>query len=218
VNEALTPPNLTAVVPLKSSPEMITVAPTGPVAGEKDTMVGAHGTTVKFVALVPVPPGPVTEIGPVVAPTGMTAVMRVADTTVKVVESPLTVTPVAPVNPVPVRVTVLRTHPLEGENEVMAGAGGVTVKLPALVPVPETVVTEMDPVAAVAGTVAVICVAELTVKVAVVPPKLTDDAPVKLVPVMTTDVPGGPLVGANPLIVGAGWVVTLKLVVLVTTP
>ena len=55
-------------------------------------------------------------------------------------------------------------------------------------------------------------------KVAVVAPNFTDDVPVKLVPVMTTDVPGGPLVGENPVMVGAGWVVTLKPVVLVATP
>lgn len=172
----------------------------------------------KFVELVPVPPGPVTEIGPVVAPSGTAAVIRVADTTVKVVDSPFTLTAVAPVKPVPVSVTVLVTHPLEGENEVMEGGGAVTVKLVLLVPVPEAEVTEMEPVVAPVGTVAVICVAELTVKVAVVPANCTDDAPVKLAPVMTTDVPGGPLVGVNPLMVGAGWVVTLKLVELVAIP
>jgi hypothetical protein len=57
----------------------------------------------------------------------------------------------------------------------------------------------------------VICVDELTVNVEVVPLKRTALAPVKFVPVMTTDVPTGPLVGLKPVIVGAGWAVTVKL-------
>ena len=57
-----------------------------------------------------------------------------------------------------------------------------------------------------AGAVAVICVAELTVKpVAAVAPKLTAVAPVKFVPVITTDVPPpvGPAVGEIDVTVGA---------------
>ena len=56
---------------------------------------------------------------------------------------------------------------------------------------PPGVVTVMSTLpTACAGATAVICVAELTVKlVAAVPPKDTAVAPVKLVPVMTTDVP-----------------------------
>ena len=57
-----------------------------------------------------------------------------------------------------------------------------------------------------AGEVAVIWVAELTVKVvAAVAPKTTAVAPVKLVPVMVTDVPParGPAVGAIDVTVGA---------------
>ncbi len=80
------------------------------------------------------------------------------------------------------------------------------MKVPADVPVPPTVVTLTVTAPVPAGDVAVIWVAELTVKlVALVPPNLTAVAPVKSVPVMTTLVPpaAGPDVGARPVTVGA---------------
>ena len=53
------------------------------------------------------------------------------------------------------------------------------------------------------GTTAVICVSESTVKAAVeVPLKVTEIAPVKLVPVMMTLVPTLPLAGVKSVIVG----------------
>ena len=64
-------------------------------------------------------------------------------------------TAVAPVNAVPVIVTLAPIAPLLGEKLVMAG-GGITVKLLALVAVPPAVVTLMVPVVAPLGTVAVI--------------------------------------------------------------
>ncbi len=79
--------------------------------------------------------------------------------------------------------------------------------MPADVPVPPTVVTLTVTAPVPAGDVAVICVAELTVKLAaLVLPNCTAVAPVKLVPVMTTLVPpvAGPDVGARPVTVGAG--------------
>ena len=70
---------------------------------------------------------------------------------------PLKATAVAPVNPLPVMVTVDPTAPEDGETPVMAGAGGaVTVNEDGLVPVPEGVVTVMGPVLAPAGTVVLI--------------------------------------------------------------
>ena len=87
---------------------------------------------------------------------------------------------------------------------IVGGNGGVTVELVALVAVPPGVVTAMGPLAAPLGTVAVICASEFTVNVAAVPLNVTAVAPVKLVPVMVTEVPGGPLVGLNELIVGGG--------------
>ena len=67
---------------------------------------------------------------------------------------------------------------------------------------PQGVVTVTLPVAPL-PTMAVICVAELMVKLAAgVPPKATAVAPVKLVPVMTTMVPAQPEVGLNEVMVG----------------
>ena len=70
-----------------------------------------------------------------------------------------------------------------------------------LVDVPPAVVTMTLTVpTASAGAIAVICVAELTVKLlAAVLPNITAVAPVKLAPVMTTDVPpaSGPKLGLS---------------------
>ena len=72
--------------------------------------------------------------------------------------------------------------------------------------VPPAVVTVMSTFPAEpAGEVAVIWVAELTVKLAALEPNLTAVAPVKLVPVMVTDVPPAvePVAGDTPVTVGA---------------
>ena len=77
---------------------------------------------------------------------------------------------------------------------------------PGEVAVPPTVTAETETAPTPAGASAVICVAELTTyDVAAVAPNFTAVAPVKLVPVMTTDVPppAGPEVGTRPLMVGA---------------
>ena len=78
------------------------------------------------------------------------------------------------------------------------------VKVDALVPVPEGVVTEMVPVAVAAG-MAVILVALTTLKeAAFTPPNLTAVAPVNPVPVMVTEVTfAQPLDGVKEVIVGA---------------
>jgi len=158
---------------------------------------------VKLLALVPVPPGVVTLMGPLVAPAGTVAVIEIAEFTLKVALVPLNLTAVAPVKLVPVMLTDVPTGPLRGVKPVIVGPGAVTVKLAALAPVPPGVVTLMGPLVAPAGTVAVIEMAELTVKEdALVPLNLTAVAPVKFVPVMLTDVPTGPLVGVKPEIVG----------------
>src|SRR5205085_3758339 len=107
---------------------------------------------VKLVALVPVPAAFVTVIFPLVAPVGTVALICVSEFTVNVVAAvPLKLTPVAPVKPVPVRVTLVPAGPLTGVNEVMLGTT-VTVKLVALVPVPAAFVTVIFPLAAPVGT------------------------------------------------------------------
>jgi hypothetical protein len=165
--------------------------------------------TVKFPALVPVPAVFVTLIFPVVAPAGTVALICVSELTVNVVALvPLKLTPLAPVKPVPVSVTLVPIGPLVGVNEVITGTAA-TVKFAALVPVPAEFVTLIFPLVAPVGTVALICVSELTANVvALVPLKLTPLAPVKPVPVSVTLVPTGPLAGVNEVITGTG--VTVK--------
>ncbi len=70
VNAAAVPLSRTDVAPVKLVPLIVTLAPTSPLVGVKLVMAG---TTVKFVALVAVPPGVVRLIGPVVAPAGTIA-------------------------------------------------------------------------------------------------------------------------------------------------
>jgi hypothetical protein len=222
VKSATTALNSTDVVPLKLVPVMTTDEPTLPLVGKKDVIVGDPAVvTVKLEALAAVPSGVVTLITPVVAPVGTTAVTCVAESTVKLVAAVrLNVTPVAPVRFVPVMITVVPTGPLIGTNEVIVGAVEGTVKFEALAAVPPGVVTLIGPVVAPVGTTAVICVAELTAKVvAAVALNVTSVAPVRFVPVITTDVPTGPLVGRNDVIVGPGGAgVTSKLEALVTAP
>jgi len=161
--------------------------------------------------LLAVPLGVVTLILPVVAPTGTIAVILVLEFTTKLATVVLNLTRVAPVKLVPVITTEVPTGPEVGVNLVIAG---VTVKLLVLVVVPPGVVTAMGPVVAPVGTVAVIWVALLTVTVAFMPLNLTTVAAVKLVPVITTEVPTGPLVGLKLIIVGG--TATVKLLALVT--
>lgn len=69
--EAGVPLNSTAVAPVKPVPLTNTVEPTVDEVGDTLEKVGAGGgVTVKFVALVPMPPGPMTLIFPVVAASG----------------------------------------------------------------------------------------------------------------------------------------------------
>src|SRR5258706_538097 len=66
------------------------------------------------------------------------------------------------------------------------------------------------------GTVAVTLLAESAVNVALVPPNSTTVAPVRLEPLIVTEVPTGPLVGENDEIVGAP--MTVNVAPLVSAP
>ena len=72
VKVALAPLKATLVAPVKLVPLMVTLVPTGPLAGVKLVIVGGL-ITVKLLALVAVPPGVVTVMGPDVAPAGTVA-------------------------------------------------------------------------------------------------------------------------------------------------
>jgi hypothetical protein len=81
VKPALAVLKVTAVAPVKSTPRMITLVPTGPLVGVKLVIVGAP-TTLNTPALFTVPPGVVTPIGPVVAAAGTVAWIVVGEVTV----------------------------------------------------------------------------------------------------------------------------------------
>lgn len=199
---ALVPLNATELAPVNAVPVIVTDAPTPPLLGVKPVIVGA-GMNVKFVELCAVPPGVVTEMGPVLAPDGTVAVIWVSELKVNVAPTPLNVTAVALASPVPEIVTEVPAPPLVGLKLLMTG-GGTTVKLVELVPVPATVVTEMGPVVTPVGALAVICVSESTVMdAAFALLKATVLVAVKPVPEIVTEVPVTPLVGVNDEIVGA---------------
>jgi len=85
-------------------------------------------STVNALALVAVPTGVVTLIGPVVAPVGTVASIEVAEVTVEFALTPLKVTAVAPVKFVPLIVTLVMTGgPFVGVKLVIVGGGTVTV-------------------------------------------------------------------------------------------
>src|SRR6266545_5939588 len=225
VKLALTPPNRTAVAPVKAVPVIVTAVLVRPLVGENEETVGAALVTVKFVALVAVPPGVVTVIRPVVAPDGTFVSIRVpwAFTVNDAAATPLYRTAIAPPKPVPLILTEVPTGPLVGENEEIVGAATpVTVKFVALVAVPPGVVTVIFPVTAPLGTIAVIRVpVPFTENVgADTPPNVTAAAPVRLAPLIVSEVPTGPLVGENDEIVGVGAheELTVKSVLLVSDP
>jgi hypothetical protein len=184
-----------------------------------EVIVGPDGlVTVKSVALVAVLTGVVTPIFPVVAPEGTVAVICVFELTVNPGAGvALNVTADAPHRFVPVIVTEVPTGPLVGLKELMAAARlPVTVKVAALLTVTLSApVTEILPLFAPAGTVAVIFSEEFTVYEALVPPNATAVAPVKFVPVIVTEVPTGPQVGTNEEIEALAPEVTTKSPVLV---
>ena len=87
--------------------------------------------------------------------------------------------------------------PVKGDGGGRGFVQGVTVKLVALEAVPPGVATVIFPVVAPAGTVAVILVAVLSVNVAATPLKVTAEALLKVLPLMTTLVPTRPEVGVK---------------------
>ena len=127
----------TAVAPVSPVPVRVTLVPTGPEAGANPDILGA-GMTMKLAALEATPPGVVTTIVPLVAPAGTVAVICVAESALKTpADTPLKATAVAPLKPLPARVTVAPTTPESGAMLEIAGGGlGVTEKLATLVALP----------------------------------------------------------------------------------
>ena len=137
---------------------------------------------------------------------GMINVRLVVPNVEEEVARPLTVTLVPPPRLVPVTVIEVPGSALVGEKLVMVGAvegTAVTVKVVPLLAVPTSVVIVMVPLAAPAGTINVRLVALTTMNVvAATVASSTAVAPVKLVPVTVTVVPGIPLAGLKLLILG----------------
>ena len=145
---------------------------------------------------VPIPAAVVTETTPD-APDATVALILVALTTVNVVAAvPPKLTAVAPVKFVPVRVTICPVFPDVGVKELIVGTVLIKVK-PANVPEPAEFVTVTLPEAPF-PTIAVIVVALFTTKeVAATPPNVTEVMPLKLLPVIVTDVLLEPEVGVK---------------------
>ena len=109
--------------------------------------------TVKFVVLLPAPPGVVTEILPVIAPAGTVAVILVSEFTVNAVAAiPPNFTAVACNSPVPVIVTTVPTGPLGGLKLLTPGN---TLNFSGVRRLPVGSSTSMLAVVALGGTVAV---------------------------------------------------------------
>jgi len=208
---AAVPLNVTDVAPVNPLPVIVTIAPIKPEAGANEVITGG-GMTVNALADVTLPPGVVIEMGPVVAATGAFTVMRVSDTTVNNDAGvPLNATDIALDRPLPVTVTTVPAGPEPGVNAAITG-GGMTVNAPLEMAIPPGVVTWIGPVAASAGTPAVMVVSETTVNTgAAAAVKLTALAPVSPVPVMVTVVPRGPAFGVNEVITGGGMTVNALL-------
>src|SRR5207302_1236223 len=190
------------------------LVPAGPLTGVKPVIVGEL-STVKLLTLLAEPPGVVTLMGPLEAPAGTVAWIAVAELTVKPAFVAPNCTAVAPMKFVPLIVTLAPAGPLPGAKLVIVG-GLSTVKLPELLAEPPGVVTLIGPLEAPAGTVAVIVVAELTVKPALVPLNCTTVAPVRFVPLIVTLAPASPLLGVK-LVIDVG-MSTVKLPELLAEP
>lgn len=176
-----------------------------------DVMVSPTGVvTVKSETLVAVLPATVTVIFPVDASDGIVVVMLVEVLAVTVAAVPLKFTVLADgvlLKFVPVMVTVVPTGPEVGVNEVIVGTGAApTIKFVADCTVTQFTVTEILPVTDEAGTVVLMVVVVLPLTVAARLLKkvtaLLAGVVLKFVPVITTGVPMGPVVGVNEVIVG----------------
>jgi len=166
---------------------------------------GCSQLTVKLVALVAVPFGVavlVTVIAPVPAPAGIVAFSFVDETRVTLVAAtPLKLTLEPLSKPTPVIVT---TFPAGADLVgVKLVSDSVGVNLEVLVTLLIGVVTVIVAALAPLGTVASICVAESTVKLAVSEPNFTLVAAPSAVPVIVTELPVMPEAGVKRVIFGA---------------
>jgi hypothetical protein len=191
---------------------IVTEVPTGPLVGLIAVIAGTGGggggaVTWNVLALLAVLTGVVTVTEPVVEPDGTVVVIIESLMSVKVAGVPLNLTAVAPVRPLPVMVTAVPGGPLLGESpDTIGWTGTATVNGVGDEAVPPAPVTVTAPVVAPVGTCAVI---ELPFAATAnvgseMPPKATDVAPVKPLPLMVTVAPTGAAVGATEVTAGVG--------------
>lgn len=160
-------PSVTELTFTKFVPVIVTTVPGGPMVGVKPVIVGGPGAvTVKKPGLSAVPLAVVTRhLAMPGFAFGTQAWIRVGDKTVNVEARKPSETELTFTKFVPVIVTMVSGVPFVGVKPVIVGGptwDWVTVKLVELVAVPPAVVTEIWPVVAAPGTVAVIWVLELT--------------------------------------------------------
>ncbi len=205
--------NLTILFPavaLKLVPVMTTFIPTGPLIVESAEMAG-EGRIVKA-GPDAVLPFVVTMTVPVVVPVRTITVRLVAVAAVTVAAVPLIVTLLLAgvvLKLVPVIVTVPPTGPLVGEIPVTVGAGGRVIENPGPGIVLPFVVTSTVPDVVPVRTTTVRLVAVAVITVAGVPLIVTlllAAGVLKLVPVIVTVVPTGPLVGEIAVTLGVSGV------------
>ena len=199
VNDAATVPTTTLVASENPLPSTVTVVVPGSAAfGENDAMCGK---TTNAPALVAVPDGVFTAIGPPAAPSGTTALTVVALTSVNPAAStPPNVTESTPWRFVPVIVTVAPAIPLAGENDEHVGGPGAVI-VPALTAVPNAFVTAIFPVPAVC-TKSCMLVSELIRGDAGAPAIVAEVTPEKPLPVRVTQVPAYATVGEKLVMAG----------------
>lgn len=114
--------NRTTLAPFRFVPLIVTVVPVRPLAGVNDEIVGVSPVTVKVCGLVTVPLTPlllVTVTLPVIAVDGTVAFSVVAETKVLLAATPLNLTALPELKPVPVMVTEVPRGPLAGERLAM---------------------------------------------------------------------------------------------------
>ena len=129
-------------------------------------------------------------------PEGVTAVIKVGDTTLKDPASiPPNFTEVTVTKLLPLMVTVVPATDAAGLNELITG-GGMNIN-PCKVFHPVGLITFTLPDAPVLTEAVIVVELTMLKPDAGTPPKLTDVAPVKLIPVIVMIVPGPPLVGLN---------------------
>jgi hypothetical protein len=215
----VTPLNLTTFsigVAPKFVPVIITSAPTAPLVGLKLVIVGVD-KIIKLVALLMVTPLTVTVIFPEVAAFGTITVILVEVEETTTAFTPLNLTTLLAgvgLKFVPVIVIVADTALLIGVISTIVGEAN-TIKLVVVVRVIPFTVTEIGPVRAPIGTIALILVVVDDIMSATIPLNDTTFSSMgvlKLVPLIVTVAPTAALVGVKPVIVGVAS--TIKFVAL----